>query len=471
MLSCVNSGNSLSHAMTSLSSHRSDPQEITAAEYGRVLLSSLGVGQHHAAAVPADNRRASQLWADSGAMALTGPADGEPLLSPAPLAACAQGAWSALSTLFPDRFASDFAAHRLLGERAALFGYRRQGNRSPGGSCRLLACADAVMAVNLARDDDFELLPAWLQTDVDDWESLAAVLPDYPAALLLERARLLGLAVAVSSAPACDRLGPSADPATASWFRQTQHGAKRRPTSVDEQALVVDLSSLWAGPLCGQLLAQSGARVIKVEGLARPDGARTGSPAFFDLMNSGKECVALDLTSKAGQQQLHRLLERADIVIESTRPRALEQMQIDAESMLAQRPGKVWLSITGYGRCAPNRDWIAYGDDAGVAAGLSQLMEQAYDQPLICGDAIADPLTGLHSALLALHAWHQGGGVLLDVALRDVVAFGAGFSTDPRLCQLDAESHPVSPPVARQAVGRAGELGQHTDEVCREFAL
>ena len=455
--------------MASLSPYRSGLQEITAQDYGHALLSSMGVGEPLLAALPADNRSASALWADSGAMALTGLPDGAPLHSPAPLAACAQGAWLALSTLCPEHFASDFAAYRLLGERAALFGYKRQGDRSPGGSCRLLSCADAILAINLARDDDFELLPAWLQTDVHDWEGLAAELPDYPAALLLERARLLGLAVAVSSAPACDGPGHSADPA--SWFRQTPYGARRRPTSADEQPLVVDLSSLWAGPLCGQLLAQSGARVIKVEGLTRADGARTGSPAFFDLMNSGKECVALDLTSEKGQRQLYRLLELADIVIESTRPRALEQMQINAEPMLAQRPGKVWLSITGYGRCAPNRDWIAYGDDAGVAAGLSQLMEQVYGQPLICGDAIADPLTGLHSAVLARHAWHQGGGVLLDVALRDVVNFGAGFSADPRLCQPDLKSYPVSPPVARRAPLRAGELGRDTQAVCREFGL
>lgn len=471
MVSWVDSRNPLSHSMASLSNYQFARQDLTASDYGRILLSSLGLGESELAALPDDHRSASQLWADSGAMALTGLADGEPLHSPAPLAACAQGAWLALSTLFPHCFDPHVAAHRLLGERAALFGYQRRGGQSPGGSCRLLPCADGVLAINLAREDDFELLPAWLQADVDDWQSLEAALPDYPSALLLERARLLGLAVAASSAPTLKAPGQGEDHAPEPWFRAQRCGIGGRSSSADKQALVVDLSSLWAGPLCGQLLAQSGARVIKVEGRARPDGARAGSAAFFDLMNHDKDCIALDLADPLGQRQLHALLDQADIVIESTRPRALEQMQIHAAELVARRPGKVWLSITGYGRCAPNREWIAYGDDAGVAAGLSQLMMEAYGQPLICGDAIADPLTGLHSALLALHAWRQGGGVLLDVALRDVVAFGASFSAGELNHQTDTGAYPVSTPVARPSTVGAGELGRDTERVCREFGL
>src|SRR6185295_5245496 len=95
------------------------------------------------------------------------------------------------------------------------------------------------------------------------------------------RARLLGLPVAAlgetAAAPTkLTRLGPASAP--------------RNMTGL----LVADLSSMWAGPLCGQLLARAGATVVKVETRARPDGTRAGPPAFFDWMNSGKLSYAVD---------------------------------------------------------------------------------------------------------------------------------------------------------------------------------
>ena len=144
--------------------------------------------------------------------------------------------------------------------------------------------------------------------------------------------------------------------------------------------LVIDLSSLWAGPLCAQLLAGCGARVIKVESTARPDGARRGPARFYDLLNVGKESVALDFRDPADRKRLHALLAQADIVIESARPRALEQLGIHAAQLLVARPGMVWLGITGYGRRAPMRDWIAYGDDAGV----DQVVARAHEAGCGC---------------------------------------------------------------------------------------
>ena len=133
---------------------------------------------------------------------------------------------------------------------------------------------------------------------------------------------------------------------------------------------VVDLSSLWAGPLCGQLLAAAGARVIKVESTTRPDGARHGPKAFFELMHRGKEFLAFDFSTTAGRAALADVLGAADVVIEASRPRALEQLGIIA----ASSPARVWLSITGYGRDLPVR--VAFGDDAAVAGGLVAYAEQ-----------------------------------------------------------------------------------------------
>jgi len=199
---------------------------------------------------------------------------------------------------------------------------------------------------------------------------------------------------------------------------------------------VLDLSSLWAGPLCAHLLQLAGARVIKVESRARPDGARRGPRAFFDLLNAGKRSVALDLDREAGRAALRRLIERADVVVESARPRALRQMGIHAERCVAETPGLVWLSITGYGRGSAR---VAFGDDAACAAGLAGATGDS-DGPLFCGDAIADPLSGIHAARIAWEASRAGGGVLLDVALRDVAAFaGAGDAGEARVVRRNGE--------------------------------
>ncbi len=425
---------------------------LTPGPYARTLVASLGRDVQPVT----DGSSAARLWAESGAMALSGHAGGVPRPCPAPLAACARGAWLALAALSPRALDTGFAAHRLLGERAAIAGLTRQGRTSPGGACRLLDAADGVLALNLARDTDRELLPAWLEQPVDDDGTLTAVLRDRPLQTLIERARLLGLA----ASPLVKPQGGT------SWFRARRYSPPREPQHT--APLVIDLSTLWAGPLCGQLLGQTGARVIKVEGHSRPDGARNGPADFFHLMNAGKESVALDLRSESGRAQLRRLLACADIVIESARPRGLEQMGIRAAELIAENPGMVWLGITGYGHREPMREWIAYGDDAGVAAGLSWLMGGDRGDPVFCGDAIADPLTGLHGALLALSVWQQGGGQLLDLSLCDLVAYCIAAG---RAALDDVPPEAAAPPVARPATALAAELGEDTGRVLREFSL
>jgi crotonobetainyl-CoA:carnitine CoA-transferase CaiB-like acyl-CoA transferase len=112
---------------------------------------------------------------------------------------------------------------------------------------------------------------------------------------------------------------------------------------------------------------------------------------------------------------------QADVVIESSRPRALAQLGIDAPAVVAARPGTTWVSITGYGRSSPR---VAFGDDAAVAAGLV-----AYDRegaPVFCADAVADPITGLHAAVAALTSRARGGGHLAEVAMVDAAASTLG---------------------------------------------
>lgn len=429
--------------------------------YARHLLTSL---HRTPDCLPAggDNHPA-QAWAESGLMALTGTASGPPRMCPAPVAACADGVMLALAGLAPEAGLGAPDGARFLTERAAIFGHGRNGAISPGGSCRLLPAADGWLAVNLPRDDDWDMLPAWLEMPAADWDGVASAIATRGASACVQRARLMGLAVARA-----DALPPS--PAHG-WVKSSTLGAavphpRRRP-------VVLDLSALWAGPLCGHMLQRLGARVIKVESVTRPDGARRGPPAFFDLLNGGKASVALDLGSGRGRRRLRDLIARADIVIESTRPRALRQLGIVPERLVRRLPGLTWVSITGYGRSPARSEWVGFGDDAGAAAGLSRLLQLATGEMLFCGDAIADPLTGLHAALAAWAGHRAGGGRLLSLSLRDVAASCAGFarpaSTDA-LRRRQAEWTRVvdgrvpDVPRPRPVTDQAPALGAHNNQ-------
>jgi crotonobetainyl-CoA:carnitine CoA-transferase CaiB-like acyl-CoA transferase len=242
---------------------------------------------------------------------------------------------------------------------------------------------------------------------------------------------------------------------------------------------VLDLSALWAGPLCGRLLGLAGARVVKVECLRRPDGARYGSTGFYAALNAEKESVALDLRTPQGVGCLRHLLQHADIVIENARARALAQLDIDAEMFAGE--GLVWVSITGYGRREPEAHWTAYGDDAAAAAGLAAATGDP-DAPLFCGDAIADPLAGIHAALAALAQWHSGQGALLEISLRDVTAHCLSLGRESLGARVEVRNSgfeviddhtrvPVASPRAALPVGPTRPIGADTASVLGEFRI
>jgi crotonobetainyl-CoA:carnitine CoA-transferase CaiB-like acyl-CoA transferase len=386
-----------------------------------------------------------QAWAACGAMALTGRPDGPPLVPPDGIV----DRTTALGTPL------DVDVLALLGERAAVAGLTRGGDVSCGGAAHLVPTLDGWLAVSLARDDDLALLPAWLglehEPNGDPWPVAAAALARRATAESLAQATLLGLPVsAVASVAPPDR-----DPVLATRLRAgSRHG---RPP------LVVDLSSLWAGPLCARLLGDRGARVVKVESVDRPDGARRGPPAFYDLLHGGHESVALDLRSPDGVDQLRRLLLAADVVIEASRPRALRQLGIDADQLVAAGPD-VWVSITGHGRAGEEGGRVAFGDDAAAAGGLV-----AHDGGGLCfvADAIADPLSGIAAAAATVDALERGGGWLLDVSMSRVAAHVAGAEGGTTWAAgADGEA---TAPVAPTVTARAPSLGEHTDAVLRDL--
>ncbi len=456
------------HSEISPGAHSVRPLGMTA-DYARQLLDSLGDAQ---TPLPeAEFLHPAVTWARSGLMSLTGRSRAE--MCPAPIAACADGALLALQSLAPHNpELACLHGSRLLSERAAFMRLSRQGRIAAGGSCRLLDTADGQVAVNLARDEDWAMLPAWLESETlsgeaGEWEALAKVLATRQTQETVERARQLGLPVAASQWPQSG----------GQWFSITMRGIPRIRRAVP---LVLDLSTLWAGPLCGHLLQMLGARVIKVESASRPDAARRGNEDFFDLLNAGKTAVSLDLETETGRAQLLQLIRQADIVIESARPRGLQQMGIVAEDLVRECAGLTWISITGYGRDEDAGLQVAFGDDAGVAAGLSALMLEVTGEAMFVGDAIADPLTGLHAALAAWHSFTHGGGRLISVPLRDVAMHCASFDL-PDSRQALKQRHAdwtqciqpddIQPPVRRVATAQAEPFGADTQNILTEFGL
>jgi hypothetical protein len=390
-------------------------------------------------------------------MDLTGRLDGPGLGGPPALVDLVELAADMVVRRSEGRVALDGMA--LLGERAALGNLTRQGTTSCGGSTRLMRTGDGWLAVSLARPDDIAALGAWLCADVplaDPWPAVERIVAESDAATLDERAALLGLPIAALSSVEPPPTGAFDLPITAVCLHET---AAPRPTA---GVLVVDLSSLWAGPLCGQLLAQAGAHVVKVESLARPDGARRGPAAFFDLVNGVKQSVALDLTTTGGRAELRRLIGAADVVIESARPRGLEQMGIVAADVLRQEGGpRVWVSITSHGRGTGEAERVGFGDVAAVAGGL--VAEDAAG-PCFLADAVTDPLSGLVAAAAVLEAFAAGGHWLLSAAMAPLAAAVAGPA-------LGVGGMVADPPRARPIVRPAPPLGADTATVLGGLAL
>jgi hypothetical protein len=343
-----------------------------------------------------------KAWLHTGLADLTGRPDGPALLAPDPV----------IERIKQLGRPAGVDAVALASERGRLMGFRRQGTTSCGGATRLLPTADGWAAVSLARPDDVAAVPAWLElapaaVDPDDpWEAVAAALAGRPTSAVVARATLLGLPV--SALGEHERAGPG--PAVATQLGGIRPMRRRAPT-------VLDLSSLWAGPLCGAILADAGAQVFKVESTGRPDAAREGSPELYDLLNGVKEHSSFDFATDEGRARLLELVAQADVVVEASRPRALAQLGIDAVATLQADVGpRIWVSITGHGR---DNDRVGFGDDGAVAGGLVAWDEQG---PCFAGDAIADPIAGIAAAGVVRTALQAGGRWLVDVSLAGAAA-------------------------------------------------
>ncbi|WP_280386452.1 CoA transferase [Nocardia wallacei] len=396
---------------------------------------------------------ALRAWAASGAMALTGRPQGPPRAAPGSPAA---GVSTTLRRIGESARARTGVRPALpgvevLGERAAIAGLARRGPMSCGGAFRALRTQDGWLGLSLPRATDLELIPALTERPAageDPWSVVTHWARSATTAEAARRLALLGMAGSAVPDPGLD---------SRAGVEITESGPRRHRR---ERPVVVDLTALWAGPLCAHLLGASGARVIKVESRSRPDGARFGPAPFFDLLHSGHAMLALDLHDERGIDLLRELITDADLVLESSRARALHQLGIDAATFVAS--GTSWLSITARGR---DSDTIGFGDDIAAAAGL--VVSDGEDL-LPCGDALADPLTGVCAAAAASEALLAEHARLIDVSMLHVAAEIATGTPEEHVVrrknggwwvESSSGNFPIAPPTARRAPDRAGAIG------------
>ena len=226
---------------------------------------------------------------------------------------------------------------------------------------------------------------------------------------------------------------------------------------------VIELAHIMAGPVCGLMLADMGADVIKVEKV--PDGDDTrrmvpptvdGESAAFMILNRNKRGVSINLKSAAGKAVLEKMLATADVLIENYRPGTMERLGLGYETLRQTNPALVYCQVTGFGRTGP------YANRAGfdlIAQGLSGIMsvtgEGAGRPPVKAGPPITDISAGILAAMGVLaayvHRLKTGAGQLVDTSLLE-----AGVTTtywQSAICLATGESpgaigsaHPLSAP-------------------------
>jgi crotonobetainyl-CoA:carnitine CoA-transferase CaiB-like acyl-CoA transferase len=197
---------------------------------------------------------------------------------------------------------------------------------------------------------------------------------------------------------------------------------------------VLELARILAGPWAGQVLADLGAEVIKVERPGTGDDTRGWGPpfietaegraaAYFHSCNRGKKSVAIDFESEEGRDLVRRLALTCDVVIENFKVGGLKKYGLDADSLRAAHPRLIYCSITGFGQTGPYAHRAGYDFMIQGMGGLMDITGEADGPPLKVGVALADIQTGLYAVIAIQSALIQRGitgqGAHLDLALLD----------------------------------------------------
>lgn len=236
-----------------------------------------------------------------------------------------------------------------------------------------------------------------------------------------------------------ERASELADRAAASGSAQ----AHDEDTHALEGVRVLDLGMVWAGSICGQVLSDFGADVIKVESRANLDIARQGRPIIgeeydpnqnplFHNVARNKRSLAINLKLDAGRDLLRRLVEHADVLVENMRPGTLPRLGLGYDDLRQINPRLVFVSITMAGQTGPLNRMRGYGNTISGITGLDSIM--GYDPeegPLGMAHAYADPNVGLYAALMALTGLeerrHTGVGCHVDLSMWEAMVTALGW--------------------------------------------
>jgi formyl-CoA transferase len=195
---------------------------------------------------------------------------------------------------------------------------------------------------------------------------------------------------------------------------------------------VVEMGQLLAGPFCGQLLADFGAEVIKLEDPAKGDPMRQwgrekphGLSLWWPVIARNKKSVTLNLRHPEGQVLARRLLDTADVLVENFRPGTLERWGLGYDALAERNPGLVLVRVTGFGQDGPYAPRAGYGSIGEAMGGLRYVTGDPSTPPSRSGISIGDSLAGTFAALgtlLALHARGRSGrGQVVDSAIYEAV--------------------------------------------------
>lgn len=193
---------------------------------------------------------------------------------------------------------------------------------------------------------------------------------------------------------------------------------------------VLDLSRIFAGPLCGQVLGDMGAEVVKVEHPVRGDdtrdwGLRIGATetTYYTSMNRNKRSITLDLQSPEGLRLIHEMLPQFDVVLQNFKSGGAEKLGLAYEQLKAIKPDLIYCSITGYDSSGPEASRPGYDLVIQGEAGLMALNGEAGQPPLKFGVAVVDMMTGMYAAQAVLAALFRrertGRGRLIEMSLYD----------------------------------------------------
>lgn len=250
---------------------------------------------------------------------------------------------------------------------------------------------------------------------------------------------------------------------------------------------VIDLTEAMAGPICGMILGDLGADVVKVERPGKGDQARgygppfvAGESAYFMSLNRNKRSITLNLASPGGQEIMGRLLDQADIfLLNMPRRASWQKYGFDYDQIAAKNPGIIFAAISGYGHSGPKAGSPGYDVIAQAEAGTMSLTGEPDGAPMRFPTPMADMTTGLYATigiLAALQARAQTGrGQLLDLALVEsqvswltnlVPAYFFTGKTPERL----GNAHPMLVPYrVYQARDKSFNVGVGTEPLWQRF--